>query len=50
MRGGIVNNQIKNGLLMSLPLKKMKSGNIWQGYKKEGGCLVHFVRLATTRC
>ena len=26
----------------------MKSGNIWQGYKKEGGCLVHFVRLATT--
>jgi len=22
--------------------------NIWQNYKQEGGCLVHFVRLATT--
>jgi len=22
--------------------------NIWQSYKQEGGCLVHFVRLATT--
>jgi len=26
MRGGIVNNQIKNGLLMSLPLKKIEIG------------------------
>jgi len=25
-----------------------KSVNIWQSYKQEGGCLVHFVRLATT--
>jgi len=22
--------------------------NIWQSYKEEGGCLVHYVRLATT--
>ena len=22
--------------------------NIWQSYKQEGGCLVHFARLATT--
>jgi len=22
--------------------------NIWQSYKQGGGCLVHFVRLATT--
>jgi len=22
--------------------------NIWQSYKQERGCLVHFVRLATT--
>jgi len=21
---------------------------MWQSYKQEGGCLVHFVRLATT--
>ena len=28
--------------------KKLKSVNIWQSYKQEGGCIVHFVRLATT--
>ena len=34
--GGIVNNQIKNGLLMSVRLKKfLKSVNIWQSYKLE---------------
>jgi len=27
---GIVNNQIKNGLLLSLCVKKIKSANIWQ--------------------
>jgi len=32
-----------------MPAKKnLKSANIWQSYKQEGGCLVHFVRLATT--
>jgi len=45
---GVVNNQIKKGLLLSLPVKKLKSVSIWQSYKQEGGCLVHFVCLATT--
>jgi len=26
----------------------LQSVNIWQSHKKEGGCLVHVVRLATT--
>jgi len=44
---GVVNNQIKKGLLLSLPVKNNKSVNIWQGYMQEGGCLrlVHFLRL-----
>jgi len=46
--GGIVSNQIKKGLLPSLPAIFFKSVNIWQGYKEEVDCLVHFVRLATT--
>jgi len=25
-----------------------KSVNVWQSFKQEGGCLMHFVRLATT--
>ena len=33
---------------MSLPLVFFKSVNIWQSWKQEGGCLVHFVRLTTT--
>jgi len=44
-----VNNQINKGLLLSLSVKKkLKSVNIWQIYEQEGGCLVHFVCLATT--
>ena len=47
--GGVVNNQIKKGSLLSLPVKKLlKSVNIWQSYKQERDCLVPFVRLATT--
>jgi len=47
--GGLINNQIKKGLLMSLRLKTfLKSVNIWQSYKQEHDCLVHFVRLANT--
>jgi len=44
---GVVNNQIKKGLLLSLPVKNNKSVNIWQGYMQEGGCLrlVLFLRL-----
>jgi len=41
--GEVVNNQIKRGLLLSLWVKKyLKSVNIWQSYKQERDCLVHF--------
>jgi len=44
---GLVNNQIKKGLLLSLWVKFFfKSVNIWQSYKHERDCLMHFVRLA----
>jgi len=47
--GGVVDNQIKKGLLLSVRVKKvLKSVNIWQSYKKECGCLMHFARLANT--
>jgi len=45
---GVVNNQIKKGLLLSLSVNFFKSNIIWQRYTREGGCLMHFVRLATT--
>ena len=39
--GGVVNNQIKKGLLLSLSVKKIsKSVNIRQSYKQERDCLV----------
>ena len=38
---GVVNHQIKKGLLLSLWVKKLKSVNIWQSYKQERGCLMH---------
>jgi len=44
--GGVVNNQIKKCLLLSLPVNIfLKSVNIWQSYKQEGGCLMQFLRL-----
>ena len=43
--GGVVNNQIKKGLLLSLWVKKIKSANIWQRCKQERDCLAHFLRL-----
>jgi len=44
--GGIVNNQIKKGLLPSLWVtKSLKSVNIWQSYKQEHDCIVHFLSL-----
>jgi len=46
--GRVVNDQIKTGLLMSVRVKKLKSVNIWQSYKQECGCLMHFARLANT--
>jgi len=43
--GEVFNNQIKEGLLRSLWVKKkLKSVNIWQ----ERDCLVHFAHLANT--
>jgi len=32
----------------SVSEKKLKSVNIWQSYKQERGCLVHFARLTNT--
>jgi len=44
--GGVVNNQIKKGFLLSLRVKiKIKSVNIWQSYQQKHDCLVHFLRL-----
>jgi len=45
---GVVNNQIKKGLLLSVRVQKLKSVNIWQSYKQQRGCLMHFARLANT--
>ena len=45
---GVVNNQIKKGLLLSLGLKKiLKSVNIWQSYKQKCDCFMHFLHLLT---
>jgi len=45
---GVV-NQIKKSLLLSLRVKIVfKSVNIWQSYKQQHGCLMHFAHLANT--
>jgi len=46
--GGVVNNEIKKGLLQSVSEFLFKSVNIWQTYNQECGCLMHFARLANT--
>jgi len=47
--GGVVNNRIKKGLLLSVRVKiNLKLVNIWQSYKQEPGYLMHFVCLANT--
>jgi len=46
--GGVANNQIKKGLLLSVRKFFFKSVNIWQSYKQERDCLMHFARLANT--
>ena len=44
--GGVVNNQNKKGLLLSLRVKIFfKSVNIWQRYEQERDCLMHFLHL-----
>ena len=43
---GVVNNQIKKRLLLSIVKKNFfKSVNIWQSYTQKSDCLVHFLRL-----
>ena len=46
--GGVVNSQIKKGLLLSVWANFFKLVNIWQSYKQERGCLMHFVCLGNT--
>jgi len=44
--GGVINNEIKKGLLLNVWVKKKLNWvNIWQSYKQERECLVHFLRL-----
>jgi len=45
---GVVNNQIKKGLLLSPRVIFFKSVYIWQSYKQERSCLMHFAHLANT--
>ena len=42
---GVINEHIKKVLLLSLSVIFFKSVNIWQSYKPERRCLVHFFRL-----
>ena len=46
--GGVVNNQIMKGILLSVGMIFFKSVNIWQSYKQERGCHMHFAHLANT--
>ena len=46
--GGVVNNQIKKGLLLSLRvIIFLKSVNIWQSYMQKRDYLVHFLHILT---
>ena len=46
---GVVNNQIKNGLLLSLwGIFFNRWVLFWQSYRQERGCFLHFARLANT--
>jgi len=50
-RGGVANNDIKKGLLLSLRVKFFfESVNVWQSYKQERDCLVHFLCLLAVCC
>jgi len=49
--GGVVNllaTKLKQVYCWVCKWKQLKSVNIWQSYKQERGCLMHFVRLANT--
>jgi len=47
LSSGVVNNQIKKGLLLSLRVKIffLNLVNIWQSYKQKRDCLMHFLRV-----
>ena len=45
---GLLITKIKKGLFLSPRVIFFKSVNIWQSYKQERGCLMHFTRLANT--
>jgi len=45
---GVVNNQIKKKLIAESANAKKIIGKYLENLQEEGGCLVHFVRLATT--
>ena len=45
---GVVNNQIKKKLIAESANAKKCIGKYLENLQEEGGCLVHFVRLATT--
>ena len=46
LSSGVVNNQIKKGLLLSLRVKFfLNLVNIWQSYKQKRDCLMHFLRV-----
>jgi len=48
-RGGVANNQIKKGLLLSLRVKKnFLMGEYLAKLQARTDCLVHFARLANT--
>ena len=44
---GVVNNQIKKGLLLSLRVKKI---NIWKSYNQKRVCYVHFLNHLLAVC
>jgi len=46
--GGVVNNQIKKDLLLSVWVIFFNRWIFWQSYKQEHDCLMHFSHLANT--
>jgi len=46
--GGVVDNQIKKGLLLRLWVIFFNRWTFGKCYKQERGCLMHFARLANT--
>jgi len=43
---GLLITELINNLLLSLSVNFFKSVIIWQSYKQESRCLVHFLRLS----